>query len=165
MFENRYYSNDKMIREYIIKIICKKLIIMGCIISVVGILLCITVALDQDILKFGVFLTATFIVIITTALTPFITLKDYKRNEIALNGGKKHETFVLFDDKISLSEGTFKIEVEYNQINAIHILKNSCVLMFGKTNGIMIEQNSFTKGTFEGLLLFLKQKCKQVKTA
>ncbi len=162
MFENRFYTTDKMLKEYVNKVICKNLIIAGSVITIVGMLLCVVTAIDEVGFKLGVYVVATFIVFTTTLATPLLTFSDTKKRDKALNNGQKNETVVLFDDKIYMSEGSFKFDIEYERIEKIHILSSCCVLMFGKTNGIMIEQNSFTNGTFEEFLDFIKPKCENI---
>ena len=161
MFENKYFSTDEMLKEYIIKVSCKKLIIKGTLMGILGVVLSMLALRKGE--SFGVYATATIIIIIATIVTPIITYREVKKSDKALHGHKKHQTVVRFDDKIHMIEGSVNIEIDYAQIQEIHILKKSCVLMFGKYNAIMLEQNSFTKGTFDEFLVFIREKCVNLK--
>lgn len=109
MFENIFLTTDEMLQEYIIKVICKKIILGGMFISSLGIGLCILTACRGDTLQLGIYVVATFITILTTIGTPLITYKEVKNGCYAIHGGKKYKTIVWFDDKIHMEEGTFKI--------------------------------------------------------
>ena len=58
-----------------------------------------------------------------------------------------------------LTEGVTCLATDYAQIGEIRMLKHSCVLMTSKRTGIMFKPDSFTVGTYEDCLAFLKEKC------
>ena len=68
------------------------------------------------------------------------------------------ETVVTFADMIQLSEGMVQITVEYRKILCVERWKNSYMLMTGKRNGVMLDPNGFTQGTFEEFKQFLREK-------
>ncbi len=73
------------------------------------------------------------------------------------NDGVPPETVITFGDTIELHEGMVHITVEYRKIVRIVQLKHSYVLMIGKRNGVMLDPNGFTKGTFEEFKQFLRE--------
>lgn len=74
------------------------------------------------------------------------------------NDGILPETVVTFGETIEVHEGMVHITVEYRKLVAVHRLKYSYVLMIGKRNGVMLDPNSFTKGTFAEFKQFLREK-------
>lgn len=55
-------------------------------------------------------------------------------------------------------EGTIHITAEYCKIVRVVRLKHSYVLMMGKRNGLILDSNAFTKGTFEEFKQFIREK-------
>ena len=48
------------------------------------------------------------------------------------------------------------LTIEYRKILRVLRLKHSYMLMMGKRNGVMLDPNGFTKGTFEEFKQFLR---------
>lgn len=163
MFENRFYVTDKMIKEYIKKIVCKKLILMGAIISTLGIFLSVLSYAKGNKFMLGLYLTTAAISMVTTILTPMATFKEAKKNQEALHNGKRYETVVTFDDKIYMREGKFSIDINYSQIKKLHVLNHFCALMFGKNNGILFTKDGFSEGNFEDFMVFIKERAQNLK--
>lgn len=69
------------------------------------------------------------------------------------------ECVVQFGEQIVLTEGAVRITTEYGQVTEIRRLERSCVLMTGRDSGIVFKPDSFTVGTYEDCLAFLKEKC------
>ena len=82
-----------------------------------------------------------------------------KKEALRLNNGTTPETVVRFGEQIVLTEGVTCLATDYAQIGEIRMLKHSCVLMTSKRTGIMFKPDSFTVGTYEDCLAFLKEKC------
>lgn len=159
-FENKYYSNDKMLSEYINKIILKEFKIKGFLVGAGAVLLLVISLMQNDKVWAGVSGTTLFIVIMVLVLTPSMTLKQLKESDKKIHRSKKPQTKVQFGDKIYLSEGTFSLTIEYDQIINKYDLEHSYALMFGKKNGILLEPNSFVRGNFEEFKDFIKEKTK-----
>ena len=90
---------------------------------------------------------------------PYITLQQTKKQTLRLNNGVVPECVVRFGEQIVLTEGAVRITTEYEQVTEIRRLEHSCVLMTGRDTGIMFKSDSFTVGTCEDCLAFLKEKC------
>ena len=84
------------------------------------------------------------------------------RNTKKQNDGAIPETAITFGDAIEAHEGMVHINVEYRKIVRVVRLKHSYVLMLGKRNGIMLDSNGFTKGSFEEFKQFLREKCPEL---
>ena len=85
-----------------------------------------------------------------------------RRQSKKQNDGVLPETVLAFGDTSEMYEGMVHITVEYRKIVAVRRLKYSYVLMIGKKNGVMLDPNGFTKGTFAEFKQFLREKCPEV---
>lgn len=158
VFENKYYSNDEMLSEYINKVILKAFKIKGLLVGAGAIILLAISLMQNDKVWVGISGTCLFIVVFVLLLTPSMTLKQLKESDKKIHRSKKPQTKVQFGDKIYLSEGSFSLEIEYDQIINKYDLEHSYALMFGKKNGILLEPSSFVRGTFEDFKDFIKEK-------
>ena len=74
------------------------------------------------------------------------------------NDGVLPKTILAFSDTIQMEEGMVHLTIEYRKIVKVIHLKHSYVLMIGKQNGVILDPNGFTKGTFEEFKQFLREK-------
>lgn len=82
-------------------------------------------------------------------------LRTSKRN----NDGVIPETRIAVkDDRIDVDEGCVHFTLEYRKFRRVVHLKHSYVLMIGRRNGLMIDPDGFTKGTFAEFKQFLREK-------
>lgn len=79
------------------------------------------------------------------------------------NDGVMPETRITVGDTIEMDEGTFHISLEYRKLRRVVHLKRSYVLMLGRRNGVMIDPNGFTKGSFAEFKQFLREKRPDLK--
>jgi len=79
------------------------------------------------------------------------------------NDGVAPEVIITFGETIKLHEGMVDITVEYRKIQKVVRLKHSYMLMIGKRNGLMLNPDCFTKGTFEEFKQFLREKRPDLK--
>lgn len=157
-FENKYFATDKMLSEYVLKVLLKKQRTTAIVFSVIaGITLLFTLYRSSYVLS--AMLGVCLLLMLSVAIfSPILAIRQIKESTKRINNGQKYETVVKFGDNISISEGTFSLTVEYSQILKIHHLQHSYVLMFGKHNGIILSPNHFTLGTFEDFKVFIEQK-------
>nr|WP_288828412.1 YcxB family protein [uncultured Clostridium sp.] len=158
-FENRYYSDKLMISEYVHKILCKRIYIMGAVVAPIALIMTGITLIRQDYILTAVFGVCLFILIFTILITPPMTIRQMQEYDRKLNNGKKNEAIIQFGEKISISQGTFFLTIEYSQILKTYELRNSFVLMFTKNSGIIIDPNGFTKGDFSDFKEFISKKC------
>lgn len=158
-FENRYYSDKLMISEYVHKILCKRIYIMGAVVAPIALIMTGITLIRQDYILTAVFGVCLFILIFTILITPPMTIRQMQEYDRKLNNGKKNEAIIQFGEKISISQGTFFLTIEYSQILKTYELRNSFVLMFTKNSGIIIDPNGFTIGDFSDFKEFISRKC------
>lgn len=161
-FENRYYDNDEMIKEYISKIITGKISLVGMGTFIFSLIFSVIMYKTNDYVLMAIVGTAGLISFVAAIFTPILTFKEIKKSSKALNS-ENHENIVRFGNDITIEQGKAKITVEYNKIFKTHNLKHSYVLQFGKQNSILIVPDKFTKGNFEEFKIFLKEKCPELE--
>ena len=84
IFQNEYTMSIKLIKEYVYQILCKKIIFIGYIIFIVGIILFFIFENEKSYIM----LTAGCISGICALFTPIITVKQIEENSKRLNNGK-----------------------------------------------------------------------------
>lgn len=162
-FENRYFASDEMLSEYVRKVLCKNVTSFGVIVFVWALIMLMITLYDRDYTYAAIFGTSLFILFPVILLTPFLTLRQLKESSRRIHNGKKYESIIQFGDKITLLEGTFSLTLEYAQILKIYALKHSYILMFGKSNAILLRRDGFTIGSFEEFVPFIQSTCRLKK--
>ncbi len=158
MYKNRFTATDEMLKEFINKVLCKKIFFTSKVFGVCGIAMIIVSALGNDMTGLAMFAALTCVVVGMAIFTPKLTFNQMKKADKEINGNNKFETVVEFKNKVIVDEGAFHLELEFDRIRRIHTLKTCAVLMFTSQNGIIISKDGFEKGTYEEFLKFLKQK-------
>ena len=145
--ETKYY------KEYVYNVLCKKTIIMGFIIALIGILFFFLTSSQNSY----VVLTAAIIALISAILTPIITVKQLEEAEKRLNNGSIEKTNVKFSNNIVMNEGKVHLEFEYSQITKIENTKNFIVLKTSNQSAILVLKNGFLIGNETEFLKFIKE--------
>lgn len=154
LFENEYKMETKYFKEYVYNVLCKKTIIAGFIIALIGILFFfLTFSQNSYII-----LTAAIIAFISAILTPIITTKQLEEAEKRLNNGTIEKTNVKFLNNIVMNEGKVHLEFEYGQITQIVYTKNFIVLKTSNQSAILVLKNGFLIGNETEFLKFIKEK-------
>ena len=148
-FINRYTSNDKMLKEYINKVLLRKINIVGITIAVIGAVNTALSLYRADDFWVGLYGGCTLVCLLTLIISPWLSLRQFKETERRIHNGKKYETEIRFGDKIEIEEGTFSLTLEHSQITDIYFLKNIIVFKFGKQNSIILVPDGFVKGTLD----------------
>lgn len=158
-FECRFYDDDATSLECCKKVTCG-------FIRHNAIYACPTYAVCALILwRFGFPILAKLIAALVALILlvafgfPYINMRQMKKLTLRLNNGVVPECVVQFGEQIVLTEGAVRITTEYGQVTEIRRLERSCVLMTGRDSGIVFKPDSFTVGTYEDCLAFLKEKC------
>ena len=156
-FENRYFSQPKMLAEFARKYSMGPswpALIAFWISYVVLLAVAIWASLSTTsfvlIIGFGIGM-------LYVAFLPQIFVKSSFRNAKKQNDGVLPETVTTFGDTIEIHEGMLHMSIEYRKIVKVLHLKHSYMLMLGKRNGVMLDPNGFTKGTFEEFKQFLRE--------
>lgn len=159
LFENRYKTDDRMLSEYVHKILCRKIYFMGAIFAPISFIMAGITLAKQDYILAAVLGVCLFITIVTMLITPPLTIRQLKEYDKRLNNGKNHEAIIQFGENISIAQGTFSLTIEYGQVLKIYELKHSFVLMFARSSGIILDPSGFTIGDFNTFKEFIRTKC------
>ena len=154
IFENEYTMETKYFKEYVYNVLCKKTIITGFIIALIGILFFFFTNSQNSYIV----LTAAIIAGIASLFTPIITTKQLEDAEKRLNNGKIENTNIKFSNNIVMNEGKVHLEFEYSQITKIVDTKNFIVLKTSEQSAILVFKNGFLKGSETEFLKFIKEK-------
>ena len=155
LFENRYHTDDKMLSEYVHKVLCKRIYFMGAVFTPIALIMTGITMVKKDYIFNAVFGVCLFIITFTILITPPLTIRQLIENNKRLLNGKDYEAIIQFGDNIKINQGTFSLTIEYNQILKIHELKHSYVLMFAKSSGIILDPAGFTIGDFSTFKEFI----------
>ena len=156
MFENEYIMNRDLTKEYVFKTIGKRMIIIGLIIFVLGILMFFTF---NNAIKY-VMITCGFVALFTTIATPIVIINNLEAQSKRLNNGKTEKTKLFFDNSIIMDEGKVHFEFEYNQIQEMLETKHFIVLKLGNNSSVLVLKDGFTKGNKNEFMEFIKKKIK-----
>lgn len=161
LFENRYYSDKKILTEYIKDVHCRYLRIIGFFFMLVAMLYTYLILFKMKSLRLvmAALTIVIFIVSLRLIFYHLLYLKNMKKSSLNLHNGQKPESILQFtDNNIALKEGKISMEFEYNQIKKIKEYKLIYVLMIGKRQGLILKKDSFSIGTFEEFKKFINKK-------
>lgn len=163
LFENRYYSDKKILTEYIKDVHCRYLRIIGVFFMLVAMLYTYLILFKMKSLRLvmAALTIVIFIVSLRLIFYHLLYLKNMKKTSLNLHNGQTPESILQFtDNNITLKEGKISMEFEYNQIKKIKEYKLIYVLMIGKRQGLILKKDSFSIGTFEEFKKFINEKIK-----
>ena len=163
LFENRYYSDKKILTEYIKDVHCRYLRIIGFFFMLVAMLYAYLILFKMKSLRLvmAALTIVIFIVSLRLIFYHLLYLKNMKKTSLNLHNGQTPESILQFtDNNIALKEGKISMEFEYNQIKKIKEYKLIYVLMIGKRQGLILKKDSFSIGTFEEFKKFINEKMK-----
>lgn len=163
LFENRYYSDKKILTEYIKDVHCRYLRIIGFFFMLVAMLYTYLILFKMKSLRLvmAALTIVIFIVSLRLIFYHLLYLKNMKKTSLNLHNGQTPESVLQFtDNSIALKEGKISMEFEYNQIKKIKEYKLIYVLMIGKRQGLILKKDSFSIGTFEEFKKFINEKIK-----
>ena len=154
IFENEYQISRKFLKEYVYGVLCKKVLIIGITISLIGALFSFfTTSQNKYII-----ITSSIIALVTSIITPIITIKELENLSRRLNNGKIEKTNIKFSNNIIMKEGKAHLEFEYNQITKIVYTKNFIVLKTSNNSAILVLKSGFLKGTKQEFIKFIEEK-------
>ena len=159
LFEVRFLCDRKMLAEYARKYGTgprPKTVIICLVASAILLIYSYANGIMEDMLPF-------YIGYVVLASVLFFLPNWYAysviRNSKKQNDGVQPETVVSFGETIEMHEGFAHYSIEYRKLVRVIHLKHSYMLMLGKRNGIILNPNSFTKGSFVDFKQFLREKC------
>lgn len=154
LFENEYTMETKLYKEYVYNILCKKTIIIGLLVAIIGLIIFIFVHSDKSYM----ILAASIISVVVAIITPIMTIKQLEESEKRLNNGKIEKTNIKFSNNIVMNEGKVHLEFEYNQIIKIIETENFIVLKISEQSSILVFKNGFIKGNKNDFMKFIEKK-------
>ena len=156
-FENKYVGKHKMLAEFARKYMIgprMPVVVVGWVLYAFLLASYLLGAANYEDLPFFIFMG---VILLVMAFMPQWYTWLIHRSTKKQNDGILPETVISFGDTIEMHEGMVHITVEYRKIVRVVQLKHSYVLMLGKRNGVMLDPNGFTKGTFKEFKQFLHQ--------
>ena len=158
IFENRFISNHQMLTEYLRKYMIHTHPVVVVIFSVMLTFLIIQSCLSGILIEMLPMLLFMAVVFTVLYFMPDWFAWMSCRNVKKQNDGVIPESVITFGETIELHEGMVHYTIEYRKVIRVVHLKHSYVLMIGKRNGVMLDPDGFTKGTFEEFKQFLREK-------
>jgi hypothetical protein len=158
LFENRYYTRYPMMVEFFRKYGTGPRIpvVIASAVALIGIIaFCAVHGILDQMRNILIFVT---VLDIGMFFLPHFVAWSSMRNGKKQNDGVIPETVITFGESIELHEGMVHITVEYSKIIRVVRLKHSYMLMIGKRNGVILDPDGFTKGTFEEFKQFIRGK-------
>lgn len=163
IFENRFVSDFKTMAEFSRKyrVGPRPAVFIACIaIYILMIIFSLVMGIWEEMLRIVILVGVLYTV---TAVLPYLhamlTLNGVKKQ----NDGVMPETVVTFGDTIQIFEGMVHLTIEYHKVIRVVRLKHSYCLMTSKSTAVLLREDAFTKGTFEGFKQFLREKYPQMK--
>lgn len=163
IYENRFFCTDEMLKEYIRRVIYRKIFLPGGIFALLALVMLLVTWQGGEPIFTAVFGICLFIILAVLLFSPSLTFRQLKEDNQRLHNGQTFESVVRFGDRILMQEGTCSFACDYSQILRLHKLSHCWVLMFGPRNGIMIVPDHFTIGDSETFEAFLRERCPQMK--
>ncbi|MEQ3308526.1 YcxB family protein [Fusobacterium varium] len=161
-FKNRYIYTQQMFKEFV-KYYKYRYLHAGIIFLIGSTVFCLFIANKFDLVNIKFVLCMIGMIILLFLINFLYTLESEILYKNSLDEEGILETEVEFTDRIIVKIGKNKKYFDYEDINSIYNLKGICILMIGKTDGIILKKNGFYSGDYTEFLHFIKEKCNEVK--
>ena len=164
IFENRYFTDKKMIREFARKYsVGPSPLASAILLPFVALHLLFLFTVDTGRPQDWYLLLCCGIIIVLQFF-PRIYAASLISGMKKQNDGVLPETVVAFgEENIQMFEGMMHLTIEYRKITKALRLKHSYALFNGKRTAVLIKPDGFTKGSFEEFKTFLREKCPDIK--
>ncbi|WP_338947225.1 YcxB family protein [Fusobacterium canifelinum] len=162
-FENKFYTNDKMLKEYVNKVLSRNVRRIFLVYILIFLFIVKNGILKGDSSTIFRLIVCTIFLLFLNFLSQKYLFRLLKKTAKSIHNDQSYPTLVQFGNNIFMQEGKFSMELDYSKIVKIYYLKYSYILMFTNSNGIMVKYDSFTKGNFEDFKEFIKDNCKKAK--
>ncbi len=168
MFENKYTPSKEIAKDYAYDIFYKKKIKKYIIIEVIflAILAGIYFFVGWESLYFlfrWLFIVYACCVPIIYFLFLYTMYKQYLSRHFVTSKNTADTITIIFDDSIMYSNGSVSVQYEYSQIQKIVIGKKIVFLFLTKNFGLVVSKIGFANGTNDDFLLFMRERCKNLK--
>jgi hypothetical protein len=162
-FENKYYADDKMLKEYVNKVLSRNIRRIFLVYILIFLFIVKNGILRGDTSTIFRLIVCAIFLLFLNFLSQKYLFRLLKKTAKSIHNDQSYPTLVQFGNNIFMQEGKFSMELDYSKIVKIYYLKYSYVLMFTNSNGIMVKYDSFTEGNFEDFKEFIKENCKKAK--
>lgn len=162
-YEARFFSTDEMLREYIRRVIYRKIFRFGGVFGLLALVMVWVTWRDHAPVMTAVFSVCLLVILAVLLLAPALTFRQMKEDNVRLHNGETFETVVRFGDRVLVQEGTFSFACDYRQITHLRKLSSCWVLQLGPRNGILLAPDQLTVGAPEDFEAFLRERCPQMK--
>ena len=162
-FENKYYADDKMLKEYVNKVLSRNIRRIFLVYILIFLFIVKNGILRGDTSTIFRLIVCAIFLLFLNFLSQKYLFRLLKKTAKSIHNDQSYPTLVQFGNNIFMQEGKFSMELDYSKIVKIYYLKYSYVLMFTNSNGIMVKYGSLTKGNFEDFKEFIKDNCKKAK--
>lgn len=159
MFECRYKSDDFVIKEFVNRVLARKLISQGVFMLIIAVVFMVLSTRGNNSLLTGVYILAAFVSLFAVFYAPKKIMANFKKSDKAFFNGKAEQTIVRFDDKITVIEEPASVSFSYEQVEKIMVYNVICVLMVSKSNGIVLKKDGFGEKSFDEFLSFINERC------
>ena len=159
MFECRFKADDSVIKEFVNKVLARKLISQGIFMFVIAIIFMALSTRGNHSMLTGVYIVVALVSLFSVFYAPKKMMANFKKSDKAFFNGKADETIIRFDDKITVTEEPAQVSFTYEQVEKIMVYNIICVLMVSKSNGIVIKKDGFGEKSFDEFLAFINEKC------
>ncbi len=165
-FENRYYCDKKLLREFARKYSIGPTPLTTAI-TVPIMVLCLPVLVMGALNGMDLSITwLAYLLMVVVQFLPRLYAWSVLRNMKKQNDGVLPETRVVFsEENIQMFEGMIHLTIEYRKIRKTVRLKHSYALFNGKRTAVLVKHENFRPGEFEAFKAFIREKCPGIKIA
>lgn len=139
-FQNRFYTNREMYKEYVTKILCRKVIAGGVLLAALAVVLCLMGMLWDNNVFLGIGVIFLFTAIVITLLTPKLTLDKIFEASLSncfaptakyTTGPSRVITKEITNQRMVLSKEAFFLRM----LTTVAIINPACKSRIGKKIG------------------------------
>lgn len=167
LFECRFTETEERTVELVGRIMKARRVILMILIAPIA-LWFVWSAVEEILFGQGFFYTALSVVYVLLFLYLIfqsrITAKIHFRRTMKFYNGTMPEAHYVFTGQEILSHyGDQQIRIPYDKLNRVLISKHLMILFAQKYARVAFPKDSFTKGTYEEFLVFLRTRCPDLK--
>lgn len=149
-FVNRFTLTPTDKKEYVMRVLAQPVITWGPVVGLVGIA---SYFLMEGPVRF-VMGTAGLIALITSFLTPLLSLKEFS----ASMDLDPSETTIFFGEKIRVESRASHIDLDYQQFKGMKETPSLYCLQLRSKGSLLVKKNHFIQGREEDFPAFIEEK-------
>ena len=92
IYENRFFSTDEMLKEYIRCVIYRKISLLGALFALLSLVMLLVTWRDGDSALMAIFGVCLFIILVVLLFSPVLTLRQVKADNQRIHNGLLFET-------------------------------------------------------------------------